>query len=475
MNMRRYLSIAVLSVVPLFANLQNLSLNQALKIVKSDNLELKISRFEEQMKEYEAQAVDGMNYGKLDLTLSAIRSNDALNAFGFKLQSREANFGDFGFSDFLGGIGGMMQMSEGDFAMFSQMLNDPSAQEQMLATEPSDLNFPDARNHYQTKVSYQIPLYTGGKLTEYGNIMHAMHRMSQMDTSKLLNAKIFQVKKTYYDISLVDNYILNLRKILDNIDTLEGIVKSMKYEGYAQDVDVLEVQARRAEADSLYNQATLNRALAYQFLSFLLNQDVDSIKGVHTKAPTPKIELSDIYRDNIDIQKAKLGLEISQMAIDVEKANFLPMVGAFGEYGSADDEFLNEFTDKDSYTVGVQVSMNLFNGGIDKANLEKAKVKNMQVSSQVELAKRGIALKVKQLNTQILSLEADLNSHQKQLTFASRVYESYRGRYKEGVVSISDVLIKQSKQLEILLKLQTIKNKRNSKVFELNSILNPGE
>ncbi len=475
MNMRRYLSIAVLSIVPLFANLQNLSLKQALKIVKSDNLELKISRFEEQMKDYEAQAVDGIHYGKLDVTLNAIRSNDALNTFGFKLQSREANFNDFGFSDFLGGIGGMMQMSEGDFAMFSQMMNDPSAQEQMLATEPSDLNFPEARNHYQTKVSYQIPLYTGGKLTEYGNIMHAMHRMSQMDTSKLLNAKIFQVKKTYYDISLVDNYILNLKKIIDNINTLEGIVKSMKYEGYAQDVDVLEVQARRAEADSLYNQATLNRALAYQFLSFLLNQDVDSIKGVHTKAPTPKIELSDIYRDNIDIQKAKLGLEISQMAIDVEKANFLPMVGAFGEYGSADDEFLNEFTDKDSYTVGVQVSMNLFNGGIDKANLEKAKVKNMQVSSQVELAKRGIALKAKQLNTQILSLESDLNSHQKQLTFASRVYESYRGRYKEGVVSISDVLIKQSKQLEILLKLQTIKNKRNSKVFELNSILNPGE
>ena len=472
---RRYLSLAVFTAIPLFAGLQNLSLNQALKIVKQDNLELKVSRFEEQMKDYEAQAVDGMHYGKLDLTLNAIRSNDALNAFGFKLQSREANFGDFGFSDFLGGIGGMMQMSGGDFATFSQMMSDPSAQSQMLLQEPTDLNFPDARNHYQTKVSYQIPLYTGGKLTEYGNIMHSMHKMSQMDTSKLLNAKIFQVKKAYYDISLVDNYILNLKKIIGNINKLENIVKSMKSEGYAQDVDVLEVQARRAEADSLYNQATLNRELAYQFLSFLLNQDVDLVKGVDEMATMPKFTLADIYRDNIDIQKAKLGLEITQMAIAVEEANFLPMVGAFGEYGSADDEFLNEFTDKDSYTVGVQVSMNLFNGGTDKANLEKAKVKNMQVASQVELAKKGIALKVKQLNTQALSLDADLNSYKKQLKFASRVYESYRERYKEGVVSISDVLIKQSKQLEILLKLQTVKNKRNNKVFELNSILNPGE
>ena len=475
MNIRNYVIVALLSVVPLVAGLQNLPLNQALKIVKEDNLELKVARFEEQMKIHEAEAVEGLHYGKLDLTLNAIRSNDALNTFGFKLQSREANFGDFGFSDFLGGIGGMMQMSGGDFALFSQMMTDSSTQEQMLAQEPSDLNFPDARNHYQTKISYQIPLYTGGKLTEYGNIMRAMHKMSQMDTKKLHNAKIFQVKKTYYDISLVDNYILNLQTIISNINKLEGIVRSMKKEGYAQDVDVLEVEARKAEADNLYNQAKLNRILAYQFLSFLLNQDVDSIKAFKELPSIPKVNLADIYRDNIDIRKAELGLEISQMAINAEKASYLPTIGAFGEYGSADDEFLNEFTDKDSYTIGVQVSMNLFNGGIDKANIEKAKVKNLQVQSQVELAKKGIALKVKQLNTEAWSLDSDLTSYEKQLEFATKVYESYRERYKEGVVSISDVLIKQSKQLEVLLKLQTVKNKRNSKVFELNSILNPGE
>jgi outer membrane protein TolC len=189
----------------------------------------------------------------------------------------------------------------------------------------------------------------------------------------------------------------------------------------------------------------------------------------------PLVRLSDVYRDNIDIQKAMLGLEISAMAIKVEKASYLPTVGAFGEYGSADNTAFNDFTEKDSYTVGVQVSMNLFNGGIDKANIEKAKVKNLQVKSQVELAKKGIALKTKQLKTEALSLEDDIKSYATQLKFASRVYESYRERYKEGVVSISDVLIKQSKQLEVLLKLQTVKNKRNAKVFELNSILNSGE
>ena len=319
-----------------------------------------------------------------------------------------------------------------------------------------------------------LPLYTGGKLTEYGRITEALHRMSQWDTQKLLNEKIFQTKKAFYDISLVENYIINLSKIIKNINRLEEIVKNMREEGYAQEIDLLEVQSRRAEVESMHNQAKLNRDLAYQFLSFLLNEEVDSINKVSEMAPMPTIDSGEIESNNIDIQKALLGLKISEMAMDVEKANYLPTVGAFGEYGSADDELWNDFSQKDSYTVGVQLTWNIFNGGVDAANLEKAKVNHLKVQDQVTLAKSGIALKIKKLETEILSKSADVKSYQKQLHFAKKVYENYRSRYKEGIVSISDVLIKQSTELEVLLKLLTLKNERNTKIFELNSILNRG-
>ena len=134
----------------------------------------------------------------------------------------------------------------------------------------------------------------------------------------------------------------------------------------------------------------------------------------------------------------------------------------------------NEFRDKDSYTVGIQLKWNIFNGGIDAANLEKAKVNHLKVQNEVSLAKSGIGLKVKKLETEILSKNADVKNYQKHLRFARKVYENYRSRYKEGIVSISDVLMKQSKELEVLLKLLTLKNERNTKIFELNSILNTG-
>jgi outer membrane protein TolC len=450
MFIKRYFLLLAIAL-PLVAGVKHLSLDHAIKMLRKDNLELKISRFNEQMKQYEAKAAEGFHYGKLDLTVAGMRSNDAGNVFGFKLQSREATFGDFGFVEF-----------------------DMSGATNPLPVAPQALNYPDARNHFQTKLSYMLPLYTGGKLTEYGHITESLHRMSQIDTQKLLNEKIFQTKKAFYDISLVENYISNLSKIIHNIGRLESIVKTMQKEGYAQNIDLLEVEARKAEAESMFNQAKLNKDLAYQFLSFLLNTEVSTIKKVNDIAPMPRVTASEVEANNLDIQKALLGLEITEMAVNVERSNFLPTVGGFAEYGSADDKLWNEFADKDAYTVGVQVKWNLFSGGTDDANLEKAKVNRLKVKDQVALAKSGIALQVKKLQTEILSQSADVKSYKKQLRFARKVYENYSARYKEGIVSISDVLIKQSKELEMLLKLLSVKNKRNTKIFELNSILNAG-
>lgn len=430
----------------------NLSLEKALQIMKKNNLELKISKFNEQMKAHEAKVAKGHNYGKLDLKVQALRSNDAGNVFGFKLKSREATFGDFGFAEF-----------------------DMSGQSNPLPVQPKELNYPDARNHFQTTLTYAVPLYTGGKLDQYGKITKALEHMSQLDTSKLLNEKVFQTTKTFYDISLIEHYINNLSSIVNNINQLEDIVTSMKEEGFAKEIDQLEVQARKSEAQSMLSQAKYNEELAYQYLSFLLNQKVDSIQHVNTLANIPHINREEIQKNNLDIQKAQMGEKITGMAVKLQESTLLPTVGAFGEYGSSDNNPFNEFTHKDFYTIGLQLDWNLFNGNINKHNLDRAKVENMKVQEQVSLAKKGVCLQVRKLITEVKSKDAEITSLETQFNFASRVYENYQERYREGITSISDVLIKQSKELEVLLKLLTVKNNRNAKVFELTSIINKGE
>jgi len=109
-----------------------------------------------------------------------------------------------------------------------------------------------------------------------------------------------------------------------------------------------------------------------------------------------------------------------------------------------------------------------------KAKLEKARVRQMKVATQVALAKKGIALQVQKLQTAIDSLEYDLRSERKQLNLAREVYKTYEAKYKEGLASITDLLIKQSIELQVLLEYLQVANKHSEKVFELEKILDLG-
>jgi hypothetical protein len=57
----------------------------------------------------------------------------------------------------------------------------------------------------------------------------------------------------------------------------------------------------------MLTQATYNKELAYQYLSFLLNHKVTSINTIDSLAPMPSVAKEDVQNNNIDIQKAKLG------------------------------------------------------------------------------------------------------------------------------------------------------------------------
>jgi outer membrane protein len=450
MKVGRYL-ILMFFAFPLFGGEVNLELNEALNILKQKNLEIKIAEFDSQMKRIESKLPNAMRLGKADVTLSAMRSDDAGNVFGFKLQSREATFGDFGAGEF-----------------------NPS-NPNVLSIQPYDLNYPKARNHYLTKVSYQVPLFTGGKITAYSNIAHKMYEISKVDKEKVVAQKVYETKKTFYDITLIENYISNLSQITSNIDHLESIVKEMVKEGYAIQTDLLEVQAHKADAQSMLIQAKLNREVAYQYLSFLLNTEVESIKKVHEMAPLNIPTKKEIEMNSFDIQKALIGLEITKDAVWIQRASFFPTIGAFVEYGSADNTIFNDFHDKDFYTVGVQASWNIFNGFSDNLNLQKAKIENYKTMAQVEMAKSGTELRVKQLQSEALSSLEMIKGDEVRLKYSSQIYENYLAKYKEGMISIGDVLVKQSKELEVLLKLLTTKNSYNAKAFELDTIIKQGE
>ena len=425
-----------------------LSLDEALEILKAQNLEIKAAKLDVDAAHANEGVASGMSWGKLTFEQNVARSNDALNVFGFKLTSREANFGDFGFADF--------------------SLTNPN----ILAVQPHDLNYPDDRNFFQSKLKYEVPLFTGFAISSYSDIMKEMSKMKKLEKDQIVNEKTYQLRKSYYDVALLDTSIRHLNIVLNNIKTLESTTKTMINVGYAKKVDLLEVQAKKANVARLLTQMKANKKLLLQYISFLLNKKVTDIQAPKADVAMPKYTDEQILKTNLDIQKASTGLEIRKSMQGAAEGAFYPTIGAFGEFGTADDTFLGDAGDHKAYTVGARLTWNLFNGGADSSKLEKAKLERLKMSSQVQLAKEGIALKLAKIRTKIKSIDVEIASLEKELALANAIYENYEYRYKEKLVSMSDVIVKQSLQIEKILELQKAKNKRTEQVFALEKLAN---
>lgn len=435
--------------------IERLSLDEAIEMLKTQNLEIRAAELDRQSAQADIGIAEGNNWGKLDFIQNISRSDDAGNVFGFKLTSREANFNDFGFDEFLGQMSGL-----------------PGNADELLHTQPSNLNYPDARNFYQSKLLYMLPLYTGGKLSSYASITRSMEKMKTLDKAGIINEKVYQLRKSYYDMALLENSIKHLDIILNNIMTLEKTIDAMAAEGYAKEVDQLEIQAKRANVSRHVSEMKANQHLLYHYISFLLNRKVTDIELPESDIVQPAFDDATIIARNIDIQKATTGLKIRQKMVDVSKANYLPEIGAMAEYSTADDSFLGDASDHKAYTIGARLTWNLFNGGIDSNKMQKAKVEHLKMQTEFELAKKGISLQIDQIRTEIESLDQEIAYLAKELELADRIAASYEARYHENLASMSDVIIKQSAQVERVLDLQMIKNRRNERIFALEKLSN---
>lgn len=138
-------------------------------------------------------------------------------------------------------------------------------------------------------------------------------------------------------------------------------------------IDILETRAQlgtiRAQlvdyenqlADALKELSTLlgEQVQASQLMSIDLYAEQFFLRGVDIN-----ILLSDALEQNPDIQAARLTIHHNELRIQREKGQFMPRVSLFAAHDRIDsDSTINSGRNYNSNTVGLQVSIPIFNGG----------------------------------------------------------------------------------------------------------------
>ena len=126
--------------------------------------------------------------------------------------------------------------------------------------------------------------------------------------------------------------------------------------------------------------------------------------------------------------------------IDVQSSDYYPTLAAFGQWqqqGQSDS--FNDFRSATSSLVGLNFSMNLFNGLRTKAKVEQSQI---DVASAME--RKGqitdlIKLQTRTVINQLASAKARINAQGSSVSQAQRGYEISQIRYKEGTGNILEI------------------------------------
>jgi len=427
----RFYFVNLLVIVLLNAEgLEKLTLTDALTTLEKQNIELKIATFQTKLKQHEAEMSSAHHWGSLDLEQNVLDSDDAGNVFGFKVASREVVAADF---------------------------------------DPTKLNNPESRTLYQTKFTYKLPLFVGGKISAGSEITDALVSLSSLDGEALKFKKQYELQKSFYDIALLHEFIVDLKKIKSNLETIESVTQSMIVEGYAKKIDMLEVKSKQAGTQRLLTQSQGHLKLALEYVSFLLNEQVNSIDTDALK-PLSLVDKKVDIKALTMVKKAALGVAISKELTTVADSDFFPTIGAFAEYSSANDSFTGAFSDHAAYTVGVQLKWNLFSGMSSLHQSQKARVKLLKSKQEFMLAQKALGLKINSLKTEIRSLNAELISIEAQLRFQEKIVDNYRNRYAEKLSPITDVMQAESIHIQKVLEYKKTRNENNDKILQLHML-----
>ncbi|MGE0050935.1 MAG: TolC family protein, partial [Arcobacter sp.] len=194
---------------------QSVNFDEVLEQTLKNSKDLQQQQLNIDSSKLDSQMIDSINYGKLAITEEFNRTNHAGYVFNSKLSSREASFNDFGANDFV--------------TYGSNYI-------------PNDLNNPDDRNNFNTKITYDIPLFTGFKLSNQKDILKLQEKANELKYNLDKKSLEVEVLKAYNSAVVAKDFVIALEKAKEAVSKIVESANAFHKEGFVTKIDVNEAK-----------------------------------------------------------------------------------------------------------------------------------------------------------------------------------------------------------------------------------------
>ncbi len=320
---------------------------------------------------------------------------------------------------------------------------------------PALLNDPSQVQNYATRIEVLQPIFNADGLFERKAAKSKMEAF-QLQTERTKEYLELEAKKAFMQLQLAYKAVGVLERANTTAQANLNLVNNYFKQGMLQKTDVLDVQVRVNEIANQLTYAKSNVRNASDYLAFLLDEDT---KGRIYKpsedldnAINPTMEFIHLSTSRKDFLALDKSTEAYKNMMRSGRMNFLPRLNAFGSYELYDSEIFK--FGATGYTIGAQLSWNLFDGFKAIGKFQKLKVEFYKATLEADHYKKQSQLELNKTNRQLG--DAFNKVALSKLAF-EQTQESFRirqNRFSQGLEKTTDLLLTETqtaqKELEYL-------------------------
>ena len=280
---------------------------------------------------------------------------------------------------------------------------------------------------------------TGVKMAKTGK------ELSELSLKKTKEELVYNLSASYYNAQIINAQMDFIRGNITNISKLIETGKLLYENQMIKYSDVEKLQLNKTMLETQEQTLAVTYSEIINLLKFLAGiPQPDSLKidnNITTKADI--FRYTKIKPDRTEVRLLEKKKELYEIERKNIFAGYLPTLSAYGIYnytffgkgGGAD-----LFKGYPASWFGLQLKWNIFDGLNRKSRMEQKDIELKKIDLQMNQLNENISMEMNNAMNQIILQRSTIQNRKEQLSLAEKLYDQTQLQFKEGLVTITDVI-----------------------------------
>ncbi len=403
----------------LWAQEQQLTLDQALDMALKNNREVEVSRLE--VDKAKAAVKEAFGYALPTVALSANLSHF--------LQKPKMAFPDF--RAMLNNATYGILFDEGVLPYDASKFMPLGFKLQTFARE----------NSYQAQLQVTQILFNSAVLRGIGASQIYLH-LSEEKLKSTVSKTALNVKKAFYGVLLARDLLNIAKSRFANAQEHLQNIKSMHEQGLISNFNLMQAEVRVKNLQPIILQLENVLLSAQDGLKILLHIDQNTAitvigKMQYEDAPLPsqKELIREALKSNLTIRTLQIKRQLDDELTAIDRGGYWPTLAAFGNYSYAGSGEGWNFQNYQSSMIGVTFSINLFQGGRTAHKVQQDQITAKQTDEQISTLSDATVTSIKSKVNDLKRVKKLIELMQDNIDLAKKAYQIAEDRYQQGLSS----------------------------------------